>query len=353
MKRRTLLSCLAAAALVPGMATTATAATADASYRLSGPYVHDNLAIYLIHRKGTTAQPAPLTLQEALAAGTVRLRETGKVNRLEIENLGDKAVFIQAGDIVKGGKQDRVVTASLILPAKSGAVPLAAFCVEKGRWSKRSGEAVNRFSSSTTRMPSKDGKLALYAELRPANPGEQRRTNTQGNQRKVWSTVDKLQKRLSSNVGAPVQSGKSKTSLQLALENKKLAAALRGYQTALARLAKAHPDAVGYVFAVNGRINSGDEYVNNALFAKLWPKLLHASATEALAERRKAGAASKSGAPKPAVVRTFLDGVRTAAARTRKVTGKVRLKTQESDKALYAESKLDKGGWFHRSYVAK
>ncbi len=355
MKRRTVMTLLAATSLAPGLATTARADAPPSGYRLSGPYVHDNLAVYLIHRKGTAGQPAPLTLQEALAAGAVRLRETGRVNRLEIENLGDKPVFIQAGDIVKGGKQDRVVTASLILPPRSGRVPLGAFCVEKGRWSKRSGEAVHRFSSSTTRMPSKEGKLALYAEPQPKVPGQQRRRDgdIHRNQQKVWSTVDRIQQRLARQVGAKVRSEKSRTSLQLALENKQLRKALAGYRTALARLVAAHPDAVGYVFAVNGRINSGDEYATNALFSKLWPKLLRASATEALSVRPKAAALPKQTHPTPVAVRAFIDGARTAAARTRTVTPTVRLETHRSPTAIYAESKLATGAWFHRSYVAK
>ncbi len=354
MKRRTILSLIAAASLAPGLAVTAAPAAADAGYRLSGPYVHNNLAVYLIHRKAGAKRPAPLTLQEALAAGTVRLRETGRVNRLEIENVGDKPVFIQAGDIVKGGKQDRVVTASLILPPRSGAVPLGAFCVEKGRWSKRSGEAVHRFSSSTTRMPSKEGKLALYAEPKAiTRPGHRQQLAARDNQHKVWSTVDKLQKKLSRNVGTQVQSERSRTSLQLALENKNLQAAVSRYQTALAGLVNKHPDAVGYVFAVNGKINSGDEYGGNALFAKLWPKLLRASATEALAERSRSTSASTIEQPKPEAVRVFLEEPRSAPARTRRVTKDVRIKTQQTGKALYAESTLTTGAWFHRSYLAK
>lgn len=352
MKRRTVRSWLAAA-VASGLATLSAEASADTGYRLSGPYVHDNLAVYLIHRKSAADAQAPLTLQEALAAGTVRLHETGRVNRLAIENLGDKPVFIQAGDIVKGGKQDRVVTASLILPPGSGRVALGAFCVEKGRWSKRKGEAANRFSSSTTRMPSKTGKLALYAEPTAPSPGEQRHRGTRSHQQKLWSTVDRLQKKLSRNVGAAVESRQSKTSLQLALENKQLTAALQGYRKALANLAKANPDAVGYVFAVNGRINSGDEYASNALFAKLWPKLLRATATEALSERRKAGSTPTATAPKSEAIRGFLDAARKPAAKTRRISARVRLTTRRTDKALFAESTLAKGAWFHRSYVAK
>jgi len=44
------------------------------------------------------------------------MHETGNVNTLQIENLGDQLIFVQAGDIVKGGRQDRTVAVSLLLP---------------------------------------------------------------------------------------------------------------------------------------------------------------------------------------------------------------------------------------------
>ena len=77
--------------------------------------------------------------------------ETGNVNSLAIENLGDQAVFVQAGDIVKGGQQDRTLTVSLLLPPKSGRVPIASFCVEHGRWSARGGEDARSFSARRSR----------------------------------------------------------------------------------------------------------------------------------------------------------------------------------------------------------
>ena len=105
----------------------------------------------------------PLTLQEALAKGQVQVVETGRVNELQIENTGGEQVFIQAGDIVKGGKQDRVLTVSLLLPAKSGSVPIASFCVEQGRWSARGKEDHAKFSSAKESMPSRSALLAMAA----------------------------------------------------------------------------------------------------------------------------------------------------------------------------------------------
>jgi hypothetical protein len=122
-------------------------ASADDSDRISGPHVHENLAVYFIHGPSTPG-PVPLTLQEALDRGNVRVIETGEVNELKIENTGSDEIFIQSGDIVKGGRQDRVLSMSFVLPPKSGEVSLAAFCVEHGRWSGRGSENAAAFASS-------------------------------------------------------------------------------------------------------------------------------------------------------------------------------------------------------------
>ena len=108
-------------------------------YRLSEPVSHGNLAIYFIHG-ASRGGPVPLTLEEALQHKTIVVRETGQVNELSTENTGDRDIFIQAGDIVKGGQQDRVLSVSRILPSHSGAIPISSFCVEAGRWSARGGE---------------------------------------------------------------------------------------------------------------------------------------------------------------------------------------------------------------------
>jgi hypothetical protein len=151
MDRRSLLLGLGSAVL---LVPRALRAETGEGYRLSGPHVHGNLAIYFVH--GASAPgPVPLTLQEAMASRTVQVYETGSVNELEIENAGDREVFVQSGDIVKGGKQDRVLMVSLVLPARSGRMPIASFCVEQGRWAARSGEDVARFSSADAALPSR------------------------------------------------------------------------------------------------------------------------------------------------------------------------------------------------------
>src|SRR6266516_3541776 len=94
-----------------------------------------------------------LTLSEAMDKHLVRIDETRNVSELKIENLsGDLHVFIQAGDIVKGGQQDRTLITDLVLPPKSGPQPIGSFCVEQGRWSPRPGENAAAFSKSDKQL---------------------------------------------------------------------------------------------------------------------------------------------------------------------------------------------------------
>ena len=128
--------------------------------------------------------------------GLIKVVETGSVSRLMVRNLGDREVFIQSGDIVKGGKQDRVLVASLIVPPKSGYIPIGAFCVEQGRWARRGMEKVSEFSVSASRLPSRAGKIAIMKSMRPETPREagmreiwRRRSRGPSLQGQMWDTV--------------------------------------------------------------------------------------------------------------------------------------------------------------------
>ena len=250
-------------------------------YRLEGPFTHGNLSVFLIHGKDRIKGVTFITLQEALVQKKVIVRETRSVNELTIENVSADEVYVQSGDIVKGGAQDRMLTTDLILPARSGKIPIGAFCVENGRWSQRGNEAVAVFNSSANTVASREVKLAAKMK------------QSQGD---VWKEVAVAQDKLSSNTGADVKSAASPTSFQLALENKSVQANADTYVNALDNLLDSRTDVIGYVFAINGKINSADVYASSALFKKLWPKLLKASAIEAVAEVRKG---EKFAAPKP------------------------------------------------------
>src|SRR5207237_7586483 len=115
--------------------------------KLTGPYTQDNLTIYLVHGPDTV-HGEYLTLEEGLAAKKVIVNETGNVNELTIENQSDMPVYVQSGDIVKGGRQDRTIGVDIVLAPHSKKIPIASFCVEHGRWTQRGSEPAALFSSS-------------------------------------------------------------------------------------------------------------------------------------------------------------------------------------------------------------
>jgi hypothetical protein len=337
--------------VLPGLARAATAEPA-----ISGPFIHGNLAIYFVH--GASAPGAvPLTLQEAMAKATVRVTETGTVNELKIENLGDEDVFIQSGDIVKGGRQDRVLTVSFVLPRKSGEVPVASYCVEHGRWSARGTENVKEFAGSYNSLPSREAKLAMKAPQPAAPEGGIQGISGSRNyaldeistrQRAVWDEVARTQHKLSAGVNEPVASPASATSLELSLENEKLKELRSQYSKALEDKAGAD-DIVGFVFAVNGRINSADVYPSNGLFRKMWAKLLTASVTEAVGERQEAAAA----APSIDAVRNFLSGAEKGNPHAQEIGSLAHQETRDADASLFVQAAKPGGDWVHRNYLAK
>ena len=149
-----------------------------AAYTISGPFTHDNLTIFLLHGKDTLSGKPLLTLQEALEQKKAVVHEPAQVNELSIENVSsDVEIYVQPGDIVKGGRQDRLIAYDLILPPKSGKVPVASFCVEAGRWAKRGGEADAYFGSSGNVANSKDLKVAAQSGMRQPERGLGQGTN--------------------------------------------------------------------------------------------------------------------------------------------------------------------------------
>ena len=354
------------------------AARAEAP-RVAPPVTHAGVSIYLLKGRSLPG-PVPLSLAEALDKGVIEVRETGNVRELKIENKGSEAVFVQLGDIVKGGHQDRVLTVSLLLQPHSGLVPIGAYCVEQGRWSPRGAEDARKFSASEALLPSREAKVAI---AKPATSGSaaaiaapparsaieaelnaaQRRDALQAleqrvgslaggradSQGEVWRNVDALQRALSSNLASSVVSEKSRTSLQLSLENEKLKAVQAAYVTALEPAGLKDDDVVGVAVAIGGRIASADLYPSNALFRKMWPKIVRAAATEAISLK------DKDVQPSPSVeaIATFLADADKGTRSERHLGGLATLETHDADKVLSVRAAAPKGDLVHRSYLAK
>lgn len=327
---------IAAGIFIKAVAQQQDASAAQTRYRLSGPYTHNNLTVFLVHGKDLTSKTF-LTLQEALAQKKVRVYETKDVNELAIRNLSNQDIYVQAGDIVRGGDQDRMISVDFIVPPNSGRMPIAAFCVESGRWNKRGNEESASFSSSENMIATKDLKLAAKRER---------------SQDAVWKNVSVAQGKLSKSVGDNVQAPVSASSLELSVENVKVKETTAAYLQALSGILQNKSDVIGYVFAINGHVNSADVYASRALFAKLWPKLLKASAVEAVAELNK-DIETKPVASE--TVHTFLTESEKGNPAARQVTARVKVVTREDDKNIFFETqdRAANDGWVHRNYIRK
>ena len=63
---------------------------------------------------------------------------SGNVNEIYITNTSNDTIYLMAGEVIKGGKQDRVLAHDMIVPPHSGQMEVSVFCVEKGRWAYHS-----------------------------------------------------------------------------------------------------------------------------------------------------------------------------------------------------------------------
>jgi hypothetical protein len=358
-------------------------------YRISAPHGHKNLTIFLIHGKDRSQAKTYLTLQEALEKKTAVVHETGSVNQLDVENTSkDAEILVQSGDILKGGKQDRIIAFDLILPPKSGKVSVTAFCVEHDRWRQRGQEAVEQFHASSALLPGKSLKLAGggYGQLGGdvgggalGSPGGQLgggglgalglaggafglgggqfglqggqfglQSGQFGAQGGVWNEVAAVQKKLRKNSG----SKETESSLQMTLEDKKVQDAVEDYVKKLAPLIENEKDVVGFAFAVNGKVNSAEVYASSEMFNKLWPKLLQAAAAEALAEHHK-------GDDVPTVtakdVKRCLEDAENGESVKQDISDRTRVLMRETKKniLLEARDREQKGEWVHRTYLTK
>jgi hypothetical protein len=304
---------------------------AKPSLTISGPYTHENLSLFLIHKPGAPVGGDDyLTLEEAFAAGVLRVTEKGEgavVNELEVENTGDRLIYLQAGDTVKGGRQDRTIAQDTVVGPKSGKMAVSAFCVEPGRWSGRDGSKDYDFRASDAPLATKEQRLAVRLEK---------------NQLKVWEAGTKVMGTLTLELGVAASD-----SYVLATEDPELRKRVQGFVKVLETLPEGKQDVVGMAFAINGKINSAEIYAATGLFRKLWPKLLKGCAVEALA--KKGGTASER--VTPGDVRALLEESAKAAEKTEAPSGGVEHGVRLTERVVGFETR--RNGRFLRCYWSK
>ncbi|MGA3303278.1 MAG: DUF6569 family protein [Methylovirgula sp.] len=313
---------------------------------ISGPLVHANLAIYLLHG-GSTPGPVPIPLQEAFEKKLVRVNEIGRVDQLTVDNLSSRELFIQSGDIVTGGRQDRVIISSLVLPPGAKDVTLAVFCVEPGRWTSRTSNDEAGFVAADAAIPSATARTILTeAAIEPAPVNEFSGSSLQ---QKMWDEAATVQTNLGKNLHANASDPASPTSLALSLNADKLQAAEKSFVDTLAPQGLKDNDVVGFVVVVNGHVSNAEIYPSHALFRAMWEKELRAGAAEAI--ETETGA--KAPAPSRDAIQKVLDLNAYGPAQERPLDASNTDIVRIGPAMQFIESRRADASWVLRSYVAK
>ncbi|MCZ6688308.1 MAG: hypothetical protein O7H41_01770 [Planctomycetota bacterium] len=299
----------------------------DDGLRITGPYAHENLAVYLIHAK-KPGNREYITLDEGLEKGLVVVSENEQeqVGQLQIENRSDRPLFLQEGDRLCGGKQDRIIGLSMVVPPKSGKMMVRAFCVEAGRWSR--GLLGKQFAMT-------DNKALAPSSVRFA-------CKVVGNQGKVWREVAEQKTRLESQGVA-----NNTSSLSEAIDSKLMKSVSDDYQRRLGGIFARHADAVGVAFALNSEVLEVDIYPGNVLLKKIAPRLLKGYAVQAIVARR--GGVEH---PEPSEIARFMtEGVK-KLDRIRKINGRNLLHLVEQESKVVCNT-IYQGQSVHLQWFAR
>lgn len=200
----------------------------------------------------------------------------GQVNQLVIENKGGKAILVLAGTIVKGGKQDRQIAQDFIIPAGQ-TVPVAAFCIERGRWTgSREGEQTNGF---------------FQAQDVLANKEVRDKAQFKGSQAEVWDSVSKANQ---TNSKSPA----TDTLLASIEETDKDALARRErikktVNDKLSELSQSQDAPIGIAYAVDGKVREIRSFAHPKILTQYRETLLNTIALEGDQAQRKSIAQKK------------------------------------------------------------
>ena len=258
------------------------------SWRVLDPITRNNLTIYPVVSNLRVDTSEFLTLDEGLASGSVRIGERGQmensiyrprnprpskpmeerrqysggasVNELVLVNDSSRPLVLLAGEVVSGGKQNRIIGADMVVPPKSDPLPLTVFCVEHGRWTSGGGE----FGSAKAM----------------AHPTVRREAQMSKSQSGVWDSVARSSEAMgaaspTSSYVDVINSPKARRDLDNATSSIEV-----DYEREL-RAQMRDRGAVGVVIAIDGELVWTDVFPSPDLFRKYWPKLLRSYVMEA------------------------------------------------------------------------
>lgn len=198
------------------------------------------------------------SLKTALKKGWVKIKERGNymvdnINVLVIENNSNETIFIRSGEMVTGGRQDRVIAADTILLAGKKEYTIPVYCIEESRWS----EHERKFSYGGN-----------------AASGLQKIIDSVHNQKKLWEEIRRL---------LVLNNQTSSSSYATLLSNHKIADSTSAYiKYFLQQFSKRDSSIVGIIASTGNKILGADVFLNEGLFYQTLPELLNKYCVEAI-----------------------------------------------------------------------
>jgi hypothetical protein len=331
---------------------------ADSGLKVLEPIRNGSLTVFPVVASRSYPTGEFLTLDEGLRSGDVVVTEYGnvrglirrhnapaiqhdsaEVNRLVLINNSKRPLLLLAGEIVAGGKQDRVIGKDRIVPPESDPVDLSVFCVEPGRWVATSANFSTSGATYAAGAGAAVGSSNGNASTLMAQPSVRAKAMGDKDQAQVWAEVRKQQQSMAMEVTGASPSPPSTnqitstSSYAVVMENKdvkkevdKIAKPIeQNYQSLIQQLRDRK--AVGVVVAVNGHVIWSDVFASTELLEKYWPKLVRSYASEAVVTQTKGGKATMSEAE------SFLDDMQG------------RRETIESEPGVFRHTEIDGNGF--------
>ena len=223
--------------------------------RVGQTTAHGPLLIFWLNAKEQARTLDVATLDEARKSGALAIteRDQATVPELVVENRGKIHVLLLAGEILLGGKQNRVLREDILLPPLSGPRPIGVYCVEQGRWN--------------------EGRKEFESKGSFAQPGLRSKLMERVGQQQVWDSVAKAAREAAPAAASPTQS------YQAIYDDGKVQAHLAEVERAASL--RPPPGAHGAAVFVGPTIAGLDLFHAPELFTREWPKLLRAHALEA------------------------------------------------------------------------
>lgn len=293
----------------PGAVASTLSTHARQGWRLGTPASYKNLTVFPVFTDESTSTGDLITLDQGLRSGKVKITELGadgrthaidrrqnldaaEVNRLALTNNSGKPLVLIAGEMILGGKQDRIVGHDCIIEATNTPVPLDVFCVEHGRWSGGAAFGQSRGSANGSGGGEGSGagssaRVEARAVAPMALPTVREKAQAKKSQSEVWGAV--------SETVTVTLSASSTGDLNSVYENKHVTRQLGDYELAFKDKLSAS-NIVGVVTAVGGKVISADVFANHSLFQAYWPKMLKSYALEAVSTKANPGLVRKGDA---------------------------------------------------------